>query len=133
MKFERRNSGRDVSKRVGSVECRIVTGAIDHGSVHEDRELSVDMIDLGGCVDGVSMSFVRAISRGANIMPAILAAETATASEAKGAGDDRISRPPTEPVDGLIWKERLGSGTAKIVAKNERAKEVMVDSRTEWT
>lgn len=94
LNFERRNSGSDVDSRVGSVEYRKVTGAIDHGTVHDDRVFRVDKMDRGGCVEGVSMSFVRAISRGANNIPAMLAAETATASEAIGDGDDRISRPP---------------------------------------
>lgn len=40
------------------------------------------------------MSFVRAISRGARIMPAIPAAETATDNDANGDGDDRTSSPP---------------------------------------
>ena len=40
------------------------------------------------------MSLVRAISRGASITPAIPAAETATAKEERGDGEDRISSPP---------------------------------------
>lgn len=89
-------------------------------------------MDLGGCVEGVSMSLVRAMSSGANKMPAMLAADTATASEARGAGDDRMSRPPAEPDGGLIWNERPGSGMAKTVAKKERAKEVRVERKTVW-
>ncbi len=102
LNFERRNSGRDVDSKVGRVEYRIVTGAIDHGSVHDDRDFRLDKTDRGGCVEGVSMSFVRATSRGANNIPAMLAAETATTSEAIGDGDDRMSRPPGEPAEGLI-------------------------------
>lgn len=49
----------------------------------------------------MSISFVLAISRGASMMPAKLAAETATASEEIGAGDDKISRPPAEPAGGF--------------------------------
>lgn len=78
------------------------------------------------------MSFVLAMSRGASIMPVTLAAETATASDAMGFGDDKMSRPPAEPADGLSWKERLGSGMAKMAARNERVKEVSVDRRIEW-
>lgn len=133
LSFERRNNGSDVESRVGSVECRKVTGAIDHGSVHDDRFFIVAKTDLGGCVEGVSMSMVRAMSRGANNMPAMLAAETATASEAIGEGDDRMSRPPVELAEGLIWKERLGSGIAKMAARKERAKEVIVERSIEWT
>lgn len=132
-KFERRNRGRDISHKVGSVECRIVVGAMDHGSVHEDKELRVGKIDLGGCVEGVSMSLVLAMSRGDRIMPARPAADTATARVAMGAGEESISRPPAEPMEGLIWKERLGSGMAKMAAKKDRANDVMVDSRIEWT
>lgn len=54
----------------------------------------VASIERGGCVEGVRMSFVRAISRGASIIPAIPAAETATVREASGDGDDITSRPP---------------------------------------
>lgn len=105
---------------------------MDHGSVHEDRELRVGKMDRGGCVEGVSMSFVLAMSRGARIIPARPAAETATARVAMGAGEESISRPPADPMEGLIWKERLGSGTAKMAARKDRAKDVMVDSRIEW-
>ncbi|KAL8709517.1 MAG: hypothetical protein Q9220_005759 [cf. Caloplaca sp. 1 TL-2023] len=114
-----------------SVEWRNVTGAIDSGSVEDERELNVDRTDLGGCVDGVSMSFVLAISSGANSMPARLAAETAIASEAAGVGEESISRPPTDPAAGLIWNERLGSGMANIAAKKDRVKDVMVDKSIE--
>lgn len=129
--FERRNRGKDVDSRVGRVECRKVTGAIAHGSVHDESEFKVDMMDLGGWVEGVSINFVLAMSSGANTIPATLAAETATASEESGFGDDRISRPPAEPADGFNWKERLGSGIAKMAARNERMKDVNVDRRTE--
>ncbi|KAI4086300.1 MAG: hypothetical protein L6R37_008429 [Teloschistes peruensis] len=66
-------------------------------------------------------------------MPARPAADTATARVAMGAGEESISRPPAEPMEGLIWKERLGSGMAKMAAKKDRANDVMVDSRIEWT
>lgn len=95
--FDRRKSGNDVDNRVGRVECRNVTGAIDHGTVHEDNVFKVDKIDLGGCVEGVSISLVLAMLNGARRMPAMLAAETATASEAIGVADERMSRPPAEP------------------------------------
>lgn len=130
--FDRRKSGSDVDHSVGTVECKNVTGAMDHGSVHDDNDLRVGKIDLGGCVEGVSMSLVLAMSSGASKMPAMPAADTAMASEAIGAGDERISRPPAEPAEVLIWNERLGSGMAKRVAKNERAKEVRVERRMEW-
>lgn len=97
LSFERRKSGNDVEISVGSVECKNVTGAIDHGKVQDDRVFKVDKTDLGGCVEGVKMSFVRAISRGARMIPARLAADTAMASDDIGAGDDRMSKPPAEP------------------------------------
>lgn len=40
------------------------------------------------------MSFVRAISKGVRIIPAIPAAETATVKDTSGDGDDSTSRPP---------------------------------------
>ncbi len=42
------------------------------------------------------MSFVRAISRGASITPAIPAAETATAREESGDGEESMSSLPVE-------------------------------------
>ena len=96
--FDRRNKGSDVEMKVGSIECKIVIGAIEIGSIQDGSVCRVDMIDRGGCVEGVSMSFVRAISRGARITPAILAAATATARDAIGDGDDKMSMPPAELV-----------------------------------
>lgn len=131
--LERKNNGRDVDMKVGIVECRSVTGAMDHGKVHDERELRVGRTDLGGWVEGVSMSLVLAMSSGARIIPANPAANTTIEREAIGTGEESISRPPTEPAGGLIWKERLGSGTAKAAAKNERVKDVIVDRSIEWT
>lgn len=62
--------------------------------VHEGRDCSVGIRDLGGCVEGVSMSFVRAVSSGARMIPAIPAALTAAIRLAMGEGDERISKPP---------------------------------------
>lgn len=56
----------------------------------------MERIPRGGWVEGVSMSFVRAISRGASITPAIPAAETATAREESGDGEESMSSPPAE-------------------------------------
>lgn len=92
--LERRNNGVEAEISVGIVEFRIATGATEKGSVQPGKVFKVASIDRGGCVEGVRMSFVRAISRGASIMPAKPADETATASEAKGDGEDKISRPP---------------------------------------
>ena len=46
--LERRNSGVDAEMNVGSVECSIVVGAIERGSVQLARVLSVAIIDRGG-------------------------------------------------------------------------------------
>lgn len=101
LSFERKNRGKDVESRVGRVEWRKVTGPIAHGNDHDESEFKVDMTDLGGWVEGVSISLVLAMSSGDSMIPATLAAETATASDDIGFGDDRISRPPAEPADGL--------------------------------
>ena len=92
--FDLKNSGVEADKRVGRVECNRVAGASENGRVQEEREWSVGIIDRGGCVEGVSMSFVRAMSSGARIIPATPAAETATAKDRKGEEEDTISRPP---------------------------------------
>lgn len=92
--LERRNKGVEAEISVGIVEFSIAAGAIEKGNVHLGSVFKVAIIDLGGCVEGVRMSFVRAMSRGASIMPAKPAAETATASEANGEGEDNISSPP---------------------------------------
>lgn len=89
-----RTSGVHPYIRVGIVECKIATGAIEIGRVHEGRDFNVDSKDRGGWVEGVRMSFVRAISTGARIIPAIPAAETATKREATGDGEEETSRPP---------------------------------------
>ena len=93
------------------------------------------MIDRGGWVEGVSMSFVRAISSGAKITPASPAAETATAREDKGEGEERMSRPPVydDGPDGEVVNDRPGSGNARTAVKKDRTKDVMVESMIECT
>lgn len=81
-------------------------------------------------MEGVSISFVRAISKGARITPAMPAAETATAKEERGDGEERISSPPVCMNDD-VWKERPGSGRPKRAETKERAKDVIVDKRIE--
>lgn len=80
--------------KVGKVEWRSAVGAIEKGNVQLGKVLRVARIDRGGCVEGVNISFVLAISIGARRIPAMPAAETATASELRGDGEERISRPP---------------------------------------
>ena len=91
------------------------------------------MIDRGGCVDGVKISFVRAISRGARRIPVMPAAETATRSEASGEGEESTSSPPALLKDGAPVKESPGSGRESSAEKKDRTKEVIVDERIEYT
>ena len=72
----------------------IVTGAIEKGKVQDGRDFKVEIMERGGWVEGVSIIFVLATSRGARITPAMPAADTATAREASGDEDERMSRPP---------------------------------------
>ena len=117
---------------MGSVEFNIAAGAIEKGNVQLGNVFNVASIDLGGCVEGVKISFVRAMSRGASMMPARPAEETATASETNGEGEDNMSRPPAYETDGIAEKDIPGSGKAKNAEKNDRTKEVIVDKRIEW-
>lgn len=82
---------------MGSVECKNVAGAIDKGIVQDKRDFKFDMTERGGWVEGVSISLILAMSRGARTTPAMHAAETATDKEAMGVGELRISRPPVRP------------------------------------
>ena len=92
--FARRNRGVDADINVGSVECRTAVGAIENGNVQLGRLLRVAKIDRGGWVEGVRISLVRAMSKGARMIPAIPAADTATVKDARGDGEDNKSRPP---------------------------------------
>lgn len=92
--FERRKRGVDADISVGRVEWMIAVGASEKGRVQLGRVWMVAMMERGGWVEGVRMSFVRAMSRGARIMPAIPAAETETAREVSGDGEERMSSPP---------------------------------------
>lgn len=129
--FDRKKRGKDADIRVGSVECKNVTGAMENGRVHDGRDCKVESNERGGCVEGVRMSFVLAISRGARSTPVIPAADTAMAKDVKGEGEARISRPPAYVKEGDIWKERPGSGRARRAERNDRAKEVIVDKSIE--
>lgn len=91
---ERRNSGVAAVIRVGIVECRNVIGAIEDGTIQEGNACSDFSRERGGCVEGVSINLVLAISSGASRRPAIPAALTAAAKLVKGDGEERTSRPP---------------------------------------
>ena len=86
-------------------------------------------------MQGVRISFVRAISRGARTVPAMPAAETATRSDDSGDGELMMSRPPVEVPgpDMPDMNDSPGSGSAKSADKKERAKLVMVECRMEST
>ena len=114
-----------------TVEWSNVTGTIDIGTIQEGSDRNVDSIERGGCVDGVSISFVRAMSRGDRSMPASPAAETATAKEESGEGEERMSSPIAEVEGRDIWKERLESGNARRAEIKEREKVVIVERRIE--
>lgn len=131
--FDLNNRGVDAEINVGKMEWSNAVGAMDKGNVQLGNVLRVANIDRGGCVEGVSINFVRAISRGARIIPATPAAETATAREPRGDGEESMSRPPVQLNIGVAVKENPGSGSARKAEKNERTKEVMVDERTECT
>ena len=133
LSFDLRNKGVDAEMRVGRVECRSAIGAIEIGSVQLGRVWRVAMIDRGGCVDGVRMSFVRAISRGARRIPVMPAAETATSSEESGEGELSMSSPPALLKDGVTVKESPESGRDSRAEKKDRTKEVIVDERIECT
>ena len=74
------------------------------------------------------INFVRAMSSGASKMPATPAADTATANEARGKGEERTSRPPAYVSADDNWVEIPGSGKAKIAERKDRANDVMVES-----
>ena len=119
--------------KVGIVEWRMVVGARERGTVQLGRDFNVEMMERGGCADGVSISLVLAMSKGASIVPAIPAAETATARDDSGNAEERISNPPVyvPGPDGVRLKERPGSGRAKTAEMTDRRKELTVARRME--
>lgn len=92
--FDLKNNGMDAEMKVGKVEWRSAVGAMEKGNVQLGKVPRVARIERGGCVAGVSISLVLAISIGSRRIPAIPAAQTATANELRGDGEDKISRPP---------------------------------------
>lgn len=129
--FDRRKSGVDADIKVGIVAFRIVTGAIENGRVQELNDLKVERTDRGGCIEGVNISFVRTISRGARTIPATPAAEIATAREMRGEGEERISSPPAYVDGGESWNERPGSGMARRAEMKDLVNEAIVDESIE--
>ena len=85
-------------------------------------------------MEGVSISLVRTISRGARKTPAIPIADTATNKELSGEGEEMMSIPPAAaglPVK--LYCDIPGSGKAKSAARKDRMKDVKVDRSREWT
>ena len=83
---------------------------------------------------GVSISFVRAISRGASIRPASPDAETIANSDSNGAGEDIRSMLGREDGDGRAFDivgRVAGSGRARTAHIRDRRKELMVLESTE--
>ena len=97
-RFERRNRGEEADMKVGKAEWRKVTGAIESGRIQLERDWRAESSERGGWVDGVSISFVRAMSKGANNKPAIPAAPAAAAKLDSGEEEERMSRPPVADV-----------------------------------
>ena len=91
------------------------------------------MIERGGCVDGVTISRVLAMSRGARMVLAMPAAETAMAREDKGEAEDSMSSPPVyvPGPEGVRLKERPVSGKAKTADRTDRRNEFTVARRIE--
>ena len=130
----RSTRGVDADISVGRVEWRIAVGAMEKGRVHVGRLFNVARIDRGGCVEGVRMSFVRAMSSGARRMPARPAAETETRRDTTGEGEEIMSRPPAADAFVVIGddaNERPGSGRARKAEKKERMKDEIVERRIE--
>lgn len=99
------------------------------GRVQLGKDLRVASMDLGGCVEGVTINFVRAISSGASNVPATPAALTATIKLEIGESEFKISSPPALALDVAETKVRPGSGRAKTAERKERANEVTVCRR----
>ena len=131
--WERKKSGAEADVNVAIVEWRRVTGAMERGKVQDESDRNVENIDRGGCVDGVSMSLVRAMSKGAKITPARPAAETAASREYRGDGDERKSRPAVGAGEGKTADVRPGSGRARRAVIKDREKDVIVEKRIEYT
>ena len=128
--------GVDAEMAVGRVEWRKVTGASQNGTDQESIDCKMVRRERGGCVDGVSMSTVRAMSMGARRIPVMPAAPTAVSKLVMGYGDDKTSKPPT--ADGMLIRyggdafgPKPGSGIARAAQRMERMKDVTVEVRTE--
>ena len=127
----RKKSGVDAEISVGSVEWISVTGARENGSVQLGSNCKAGINERGGCVEGVRIRYIRAMSRGARRMDARAEADTATSRDERGEGDERMSRPPTgalvEGVRRFMVGRPLGSGRDTSAARRERIQVVKVE------
>lgn len=118
---------------VGSVEYNNVIGAREKGRVQPGSDCRVGMSERGGCVEGVRIRYVRAMSSGARRRDARAEAVTETSREERGEGDERMSRPPTgalvEGVRRFMVGRPLGSGRDTSAARRERIQVVRVEKR----
>lgn len=132
----RKNSGVDAESIVGSAECNSVTGAREMGRVQLGSICRVGMSERGGCVEGVKIRYVRAMSSGARSMAASAEAVTETSRDERGDGDERMSRPPTgalvEGVRRFMVGRPLGSGRDTSAARRERIQVLRVEKRMLW-
>ena len=132
----RKKSGVDAENSVGSVECNSVTGAREKGRVQLGSICRVGIKERGGCVEGVRIRYVRAMSSGARRMDVRAEADTATSRDARGEGDERMSSPPTgaliEGVRRFMVGSPLGSGRDTSAARRERIQVVRVEKRMLW-
>ena len=133
-RFRRRKRGRDVVIKEGMIAWSNTTGAMLIGTVHELKDVRAENTDRGGCVEGVRIILVRAMSSGERMILAMPAAETATASDIPGDSEGNISYPP-KAGDGEENAEncdvRPGSGRDNTAARNDLENEVRVDNRIE--
>ena len=109
---------------------------MEKGRVQLGSDCRVGINERGGCVEGVRIRYVRAMSRGARTTDARADAETATRREERGEGEERISRPPTgalvEGVRRFMVGRPLGSGRDRSAARRERVQVVRVEKRILW-
>lgn len=106
--------------------------AMEVGTIHERRDETVEIIDRGGWVVGVAISFVLAMSNGDRRSPAIPEADTESIKEVRGDGDERISSRAKVEGEGNAVIATVGSGSAKTAQKNDLKKDVIVERMTEY-
>lgn len=111
-----------------------MTGAIEKGSVQVGSDCKVGKKERGGCVEGVRIRYVRAMSRGASATDATADAESAIRSDVRGEGEARMSRPPTGELPEGVSEEKAGSpagsGKDRSAERRERIQVLRVEKTT---